>query len=90
MSDDHGDNGNNVKVFYPPSASDPTISRQTLLREASSLLSDEGDSLDAEEGGNPEYDRAIAELTCTLLCRSMDEKDAVLTELRRFRKVTRR
>jgi hypothetical protein len=40
-----------------------------VLRAAADLLSDDGE--------NPEYDRAITELTCDLLSVSTDSKDAV-------------
>lgn len=41
---------------------------------AADLLTDPGDS-------NPEYDRAIVELTCSLLGIPTDERDFVLTHL---------
>ena len=47
---------------------------ENVLREAASLLS--------EDGENPEYDRAITELTCAVLGVSTENKAAVLSFLR--------
>lgn len=47
---------------------------ETLLATAADLISEDDD--------NPEYDRAIAELTNDLLGGTQDDKDAVLAVLR--------
>jgi len=46
------------------------ITFEHVLRAASELLSE-------DEDANPEYDRAIVELTCDLLSISTESKDAV-------------
>lgn len=57
---------------------DPVITKADVMSAALDLLTEPGDE-------NPEYDRALMELVCSLVGLSMEHKDDMLMTLLMFR-----